>query len=224
MANQTSSLNHEARAEAFSALSALAQAMSAPARLRILQFLSNRPATVEEIGARIEESIANTSQHLQKLKHAGFVSDVKSGVKRTYSLTDSGIIDTLIQFQEIAARMKPNVRAAEETLCPPELCPDLPLSHVLEEIRREKAILIDVRDEEEFKASPAPSALSLPLAEIKKSLGLLPKKKTIYAFCRGRYCSLANDVVRELRAKGYKAYRLREMSHEIEKAMAEKGN
>lgn len=145
-------------------------------------------------------------------------------MKRTYSLTDSGIIDTLIQFQEIAARMKPNVRAAEENPRPHELCPDLPLSHVLEEIRREKAISIDgVRDEEEFKASrPLRSVTSL--AEIKKALGFF-QRKTIYAFCRGRYCSLANDVVRELRAKGYKAYRLTEMSHEIEKkAMAEKGN
>jgi rhodanese-related sulfurtransferase len=48
-----------------------------------------------------------------------------------------------------------------------------------------------------------------------KTLGELPKKKTIYVFCRGRYCAMATDAVRILRKSGFEAYSLRESSYSI---------
>ena len=213
---------NDARNEVFSALSATAHAMAAPARLRIIQILSNRPSSVEDLSDRIGESIANTSQHLQKLKKAGMVEDSRAGVKRTYSLTNPNITDALLQFQSIVSQVMPTVQAAEEELCPLDLRSDLSLNKILDDVRTKKAILIDVRDKEEFEATPAPMAIYFPRDEIKKNLDLLSKKKAVYAFCRGRYCYLANDVVRDLRKLGYRAYRLREMSHEIEKALANK--
>lgn len=215
MMNQTGLATKDARGEAFSALSAIAYAMAAPVRLRIIQILSNRPFTVEELSEWIGESVANTSQHLQKLKKAGLVADLRIGVKRAYSLADPGITDALLQFQKIASNVMPVVKIAEEELCPEELRSDRTLVEILEDVQANRAVLIDVRDKEEFEATPAPMAIFFPRDQIKKNLDLLSKKKTVYAFCRGRYCYLANDVVRDLRKRGFRAYRLREMSHEI---------
>jgi DNA-binding transcriptional ArsR family regulator len=210
-----------ARNEVFSALSDIAQAMSAPVRLRIIQFLSNRPSGVEELSDRVGESIANTSQHLQKLKKAGMVIDSRDGVQKTYSIKSPSVIDALLQFQKVASQLIPHIQTAEETLCPSELKPTVSLETILKEVREKRAVLIDVRDKEDFGASPASMAIFFPRENIKKHLSLLPKQKTIYAFCRGRYCSLANQVVRDLRKHGYSAYRLAEISYEIEKTLSE---
>lgn len=221
MPNQSTSSLNIARGEVFSALSDIAHAMATPARLRIIQILSNRPSSVDELSGRIGESIANTSQHLQKLKKAGMVSDSRLGLKRTYSLTNPIITDAFLQFQVIASNIMPRAQAAEEELCPTELRPDLTLDGVLKDVRLKKAVLIDVRDREEFEATPAPMAIFFRRDQIKNSLDLLSKKKPVYAFCRGRYCYLANDVVRDLRKRGYLAYRLSEMSHEIAQKIKE---
>lgn len=218
MTNASSLSLNEARSEVFSSLSELAQAMAAPVRLRIIQLLSNRPLCVEELSDRVGQSIANTSQHLQKLKKSGIVIDSRHGVQKTYSLKDNGVIEALVQFQKIASKLLPNVREAEEELCPSELKPDVSLETVLKEVLEKKAVLLDVRDKEDLEASPASTAVFFPREDLKKSAQSLPKRKTVYAFCRGRYCYLANDVVRDLRKQGFRAYRLAEMSYEIEKA------
>lgn len=43
----------------------------------------------------------------------------------------------------------------------------------------------------------------------------LPKSKTLFIYCRGRYCSLASQAVRILRREGYKAFRLRESAFRL---------
>ncbi len=209
----------EARKEVYAALSDFAHAMAAPARLRIIQILSNRSSSVEELSERIGESIANTSQHLQKLKKAGMVSDSREGVKRTYSLANPAIIDAFLQIQSMATQMMPTVRALEDEFCPKDLRSDQPLEEILESIRSKKAVLIDVRDRDEFESTPASQAIFFPRGQVEKNLNFLNKKKPVYAFCRGRFCFLANDIVRKLRKKGYRAYRLKEMSREIDQAM-----
>lgn len=212
------------RGETFSALGSIVHAMAAPVRLRIVQILSNRPHSVEELSQRIGESIANTSQHLQKLKKAGLVADSRSGLKRTYSLVDPSVTDALIQFQKIASNLLVKVQQAEAEFCPSDLLPDQTLSEILNDVQSKKAMLIDVRDQEEFEATPAPMAHFFPRDKIQKNLESLSKKKVIYAYCRGRYCYLANDVVRDLRKRGYHAYRLREMSHEIVRTLEQMEN
>lgn len=221
MTTQNVSISKDVRREIFSILSVIAHAMAAPVRLRIIQILSNRPSSVEEMSERIGESVANTSQHLQKLKKAGLVEDSRFGLKRTYSLVDPNVTDALLQFQNIASNLVPKVQALEEQLCPRELCSDLTLSEILDDVRSNEAMLIDVRDKEEFEATPAPMAIFFPRNEIKKNLDILSNKKTVYAYCRGRYCYLANDVVRNLRKRGFRAYRLREMSREIQQTLVE---
>lgn len=201
----------------FENLSHIAQAIAAPARMRILQVLSNKPSGVEELSEKIKESIANTSQHLQKLKKAGVVIDSRQGVSRTYSLTTKDFIDIFLELQELASRISPELKVAEERLCPDELLPHQSLAEIIKLVGKKRATLLDVRDYEEYESSSAPMSIFFPRDEIKKNLKLISKSKPVYVYCRGRYCALANDVVKELRKQGYKAFRLKQMAYEIQK-------
>ena len=67
-----------------------------------------------------------------------------------------------------------------------------------------------MRTSEEYESGHIPGAVNLPLKDLKKRLGKLPKKQEIIAYCRGPYCVLAFEAVAELRKKGFKARRLEE--------------
>ena len=67
-----------------------------------------------------------------------------------------------------------------------------------------------MRPSEEYESGHIPGAVNLPLKDLKKRLGKLPKKQEIIAYCRGPYCVLAFEAVAELRKKGFKARRLEE--------------
>jgi DNA-binding transcriptional ArsR family regulator len=204
---------------AFEILSSIAHALGSPARMRIIQLLSNSSFSVEDISLKINESIANTSQHLQKLKKVEIVKDTRVGVTKIYSLTNSNFIDVYLELQKVASKLSPKLKAVEDKLCPPELISELPLNQILQQVKNKKAVMIDVRDPLEFKKSAAPMAIYIPRNDIKGNLKLLPRTKPVYVYCRGLYCSLANVVVRDLKKRGYKAFRLKEMAYEIQKKL-----
>lgn len=203
----------------FENLGSITQSLASPARLRILHILSNKPCTVEVISEMVDENIGNTSQHLQRMLRTGLVRCEKQGVRRIYSLANSKILDIWLNLQELAIEIAPQVQVDENYLSPAELCSDLELSEILKLVKLGKAVLVDSRSEEEFECSPVKGALSVPASQLSKFTTSLSKSRTVFIFCRGRYCVLANQVVISLRKKGFKAYRLKETSHQINKAM-----
>ena len=103
---------------AFEILSGIAHALGAPARMRIIQLLSNSSFGVEDLSLKIEESIANTSQHLQKLKKAGIVKDTRVGVSKIYSLVNTDFIEAYLELQKMASKLSPQLQEVEDRLCP----------------------------------------------------------------------------------------------------------
>jgi rhodanese-related sulfurtransferase len=75
-------------------------------------------------------------------------------------------------------------------------------------VRRGEVTLLDVRPAEEYRAGHIPGALSVPVAELKKRLSELPRRREIVAYCRGPYCVMAIDAVELLRKRGFKATRM----------------
>src|SRR5207248_1997899 len=65
-----------------------------------------------------------------------------------------------------------------------------------------------VRPTPEFDAGHIPGARSLPVGELRQHLRSLPKDVEVVAYCRGPYCVYADDAVRFLRRRGYRAQRL----------------
>ncbi len=203
----------------FENLGSITQSLASPARLRILQILSNKPCTVEVISEMADENIGNTSQHLQRMLRSGLVSCEKQGVRRVYSLTNNKILDIWFSLQDLASEVAPQILVDENFLSPEELCSDLELSEILTLVKLGKAVLIDSRSKEEFENSPAKGAINFPASQLNNLTASLSKSKTVFIFCRGRYCVLANQAVISLRKKGFAAFRLKETSYQINKAV-----
>ncbi len=206
-----------ARENIFEILGVMTQAMASPARLRILQILSSRPCTVEILSQRAKESMANTSQHLQKLLAANLVVCEKRGVSRVYRLSNEKVDDTWLALQALAKEVSPSIESQISVVCPPDLVSGLSLVEIRKMVRSGKALLIDVREQVEFEATPVPNAITMPIENFENSINGLPKSKVIFVFCRGNFCAMANPAVELLRKKGYKAFRLRENSHQLRK-------
>ncbi len=65
-----------------------------------------------------------------------------------------------------------------------------------------------MRPQNEYDTAHLKGAVSIPIAELKRRLTELPRRKEIVAYCRGPYCVYADEAVAELTARGYKARRL----------------
>ena len=64
---------------AYGHLAEVGKALSSPARLEILELLAQAPRTVEVLAGEIDQSVANTSHHLQALKRAQLVTTERDG-------------------------------------------------------------------------------------------------------------------------------------------------
>ncbi len=94
---------------------------------------------------------------------------------------------------------------------------DLPAK--LDQIKgRPDVHLLDVRPKDEYQKGHLPEAASIPLDELEERLGSLPKDKLIIAYCRGMFCTLADEAVKLLRAKGYRARKIEASPLEYELA------
>jgi ArsR family transcriptional regulator len=81
---------------------------------------------------------------------------------------------------------------------------------LLRRARGREVVVLDVRPREEYAAGHISGALSIPLAELERRLGELPRARRFVAYCRGPYCVLAAEAVRLLRKRGVEAVRLKE--------------
>lgn len=211
------------KAQVFEKIGQVAATLGSPARLKLIQLLAQSPKSVEELSQAAGESFANTSQHLQKLAKEGLVISTKSGLSRIYQVKTPRVIALWESIQTLAHELAPELNDAEDKITDASLRSPIPLDEVLKQVKTGKAILIDVRDEKESLSTPVRIALSIPLSTIKKGVPELDRNKTIYVFCRGRYCVMATDAVKKLRAEGFEAYRLRESSFVISSRQNPKG-
>jgi rhodanese-related sulfurtransferase len=83
-------------------------------------------------------------------------------------------------------------------------------SDLLERLRDGSVVVLDVRPEEEYRAGHIPGALSVPVDALEAALKTLPRDREVVAYCRGPYCVFSDEAVAFLRARGYRARRLRQ--------------
>lgn len=199
-------------------LSNVALMLSAPVRLIILNQLVQAPRTVEELSASTQQSMANVSQHLAKLKAAHLVEVRKQGLQRIYSLSSPAVQKVVVALQELAREISTEVVEAEDMLVAPELRSPLSLQSVLSDVAARKAELIDVRTPLEQSSTPVQLAKRIPVeadADLDKVLSATSRDKPVYVFCRGAYCITASKTAEYLRTKGVQAWCLRETAVEL---------
>ena len=61
-------------------------ALASPVRRSLLELLSDKPHTVNELADRFDMRRPSVSEHLKILKDAGLVEDVAAGTRRIYRL------------------------------------------------------------------------------------------------------------------------------------------
>ncbi len=199
----------DAKKALFAQFATVAKALSHGNRLELLEFLAQGERGVEALARMTGLSVANTSQHLQHLRRAGLVTARKSGHYVLYRLADEAVVALIASLRGVAERNLAEVeklvsgyfrsKDSFEPVSPGEL---------LHRAREGLVTVLDVRPPEEFAAGHLPNAINIPLKELKRRLGELPRDQEVVAYCRGPYCVLAYEAVAELRRRGFTARRL----------------
>jgi rhodanese-related sulfurtransferase/DNA-binding transcriptional ArsR family regulator len=195
--------------EIFASLARIGTALSSPIRLELLELLAQHERSVDQLASLIGASVANTSQHLQKLRQAGLVSARKDGQYVFYRVTGDEVVALMSALGKAGeAHLADVERVVRLYLLERDQLEPVSATELLERMRKGLVTVIDVRPVEEFGAGHLPGAVNIPLAELERRLGELPRRKEVIAYCRGPYCLLAFDAVQHLRKKGFKARRL----------------
>ncbi len=193
----------------FSQFALLAKALGHPARLEIVEALAQREGSVEALARAANLSLANASQHLQRLSRAGLVEARKAGPQVFYRLADDAVIPLLDGLRRLAEHQLAEVgRLVEGHLADKDRLEPISGSELRRRMKAGDVTLLDVRPEDEYAAGHLKGALNIPLAELEARIATLPAASEIVAYCRGPYCVLAFDAVALLRARGLRALRL----------------
>jgi len=189
----------------------IANAMANPHRLELLDLLVQAPRTVEELAREANMSVANTSQHLQRLKQAGLVLDEREGLYVRYRLADPAVARLWLELRAVAQQQLAEVeRALDAYRTRRHEFEQVSIEELQKRLRKKEALLIDVRPEVEYQAGHLPGALGLPLDDLEERLNELPRDKAIVAYCRGPYCVYADDALALLAERGWNVARLEE--------------
>jgi len=189
----------------------VASAMANPHRLELLDLLAQAPRTVEELASEAQMGMANTSQHLQRLKQAHLVVDTREGLYIRYRLADPAVARLWLELRDVAERQLAEVgRTLNAYRARRHEFEKVSADELLRRMRQNEVALLDVRPQVEYQTSHLPGALSIPLDELERRLNELPRGKTSVAYCRGPYCVLADEALGLLTTRGWKVARLEE--------------
>ncbi len=195
--------------QVYQELSRVTHAISNSKRMELIDVLSQKGYSVEELSKEIAMSVASTSQHLQVLKLVKLVETQRQGNFIIYSITDDSVLRLVSAVKELGYRKIAEIeRLIGDFKADKNILESITLDDLIAKSKKEKVMLIDVRPEEEYNAGHIPNAVSIPLAQLKKRLSELPKNKTIIAYCRGPLCVMSADAVKILNQKKFKAIRM----------------
>ncbi|MGM0583214.1 MAG: ArsR/SmtB family transcription factor [Pseudomonadota bacterium] len=187
----------------------VARALSAPARLSILEQLAQGERGVEALAEKTGLTLANCSQHLQQLRRAGLVASRRDGKAVIYRLTDAKTLELMDLLRVVAERNLAQVERILRGLSGGEDAPE-PVSRadLAARLSEGSVTVLDVRPADEYAAGHIPGAINATLAELEHILPTLGPDPQIVAYCRGPYCVYAHQAVTALRKHGLDARRL----------------
>lgn len=195
--------------EVFASLARIGAALSSTTRIEFLELLAQAERTVEQLAALSGNTLANTSQHLQRLRQAGLILGRKEGLYVYYRLAGDEVVALLSAVSRVGEAYIADVeRILRLYFAQKDALEAVPAQELLERARKGLVTVLDVRPPEEYAAGHVPGAINIPIDELKKRLKELPKSREVIAYCRGPYCLMSYDAVALLRSKGMKARRL----------------
>ena len=198
-----------AKSALFDAFASVAKAVGNGRRAEIVDVLAQGERSVDELAREIEQSVANTSHHLQQLAKAGLVRSRRDGTRIYYRLASDRVVHLWAAVRDVAEHHLAEVHVlAQNYLGERDGVEQVSPEELEERLARGQVVVLDVRPQREYEAGHIPGAVSAPLSDLKEIAASLPKRKEVIAYCRGPYCVYADDAVRLLRKRGLKARRL----------------
>lgn len=193
----------------FTALAELARTLGNGHRLQLLEHIAQGERAVERLAELSGLSVANTSQHLQHLKRAGFVQSRRDGKRVLYRLGDGPIVDLLAALRRYAEHSRAEIRRlVADSFERRDRLEAISREELLSRLDENGITLLDVRPAEEFALGHLPGAINIPLDQLERRLAELPPEQEVVAYCRGPYCVLSFEAATLLRAKGLHVRRL----------------
>lgn len=201
--------SHSPKHDLFDELARIGAALASPARLDLLELLAQGERGVEQLAGATGLSVANTSQHLQKLRQAGLTLGRKEGQRVLYRLSGDEVVKLLVALREVGGAHVAEIdRIVRAYFSSRDAMEPVAARELLARARKGLVTVLDVRPAEEFAAGHLPGAVNIPIEQLSRRLRELPKGREVVAYCRGPYCLMSYDAVDLLRSKGLKARRL----------------
>jgi rhodanese-related sulfurtransferase/predicted transcriptional regulator len=186
----------------------IGQAVASPVRVEMLDLLSQSEKTVETLAEETNTSVKNASAHLRVLRQARLVDTRREGTSVHYRLADAGVERFLGELQHLSrSRLVEVEQVTRQFIDDKDTLDPVTLPELRRRLRDGDVTLVDVRPRAEYDSGHIPGALSIPVAELKRRLRELPRKREVVAYCRGPYCVFSLEAVHLLRKQGYHARR-----------------
>lgn len=187
----------------------IARALSAPARLMLLEQVAQGERGVESLAEKTGLTIANASQHLQQLRRAGLVTSRRDGKSVLYRLSDAVTLSLMELLGKVAERNLDQVGRILRGLSGGTDAPEaVSRAELAARMAQGSVTILDVRPADEFAIGHIPGAQNIELADLERLASRFGPEAEIVAYCRGPYCIFAHQAVATLRKCGLDARRL----------------
>ena len=197
------------KSQMFEQFAVVAKALGHGNRLELLEHLAQGEHAVEGLAALSGLSLANTSQHLQRLRRAGLVRARKSGTQVIYRLADDEILALVGVLRRVAERNLAEVdRLVSGYYDSRDKLEPVSRRELLRRIREGTVTVLDVRPKAEYLAGHVAGARNITPGELAERLDELNEGQEIVAYCRGAYCVFSFETVALLRDRGFNVHRL----------------
>lgn len=193
----------------FEGFAEVAKALASGRRAEVVDLLAQGERSVEEIAAELDQTVANTSHHLRAMARAGLLTTRRSGTRIYYRLASERVAALWSALRDVAIDHVAGMeRLAEAYLGDRDGIDVIGRDELAARLGRRNVLVLDVRPEPEYVAGHIAGARSVPISELRRRLRVLPKSADVITYCRGPYCVYADDAVRQLNRRGFRARRL----------------
>ena len=195
----------------FDGFAGVAKALANGRRAELVDVLAQGERHVEDLASEIDQSVANTSHHLQGLAAAGLVATRREKTRIYYRLASDDVEHLWATIRAVAQTHLDYIDGlAADYLGNRDGLEEISRDELAERLEDGDLIVIDVRPEAEYEAGHVAGARSIPIDELASTVRDLPPDVEIVAYCRGPYCVFADNAVRLLRHRRRTARRLQD--------------